>query len=215
MNIIYLQFLLGVLFLSIIFLHLAKKNFEAVAAYGVQSFAITLMLFASFLETGGALLLVVVLVTLTVKVILAPVFFVKLIQRHRLMFSVSTYLNMPLTLVVLAAFTAFAHSQKFSSLTNIVPAHRALLSLAFSAIFISLFLVINRKGALSQAIGILSLENSIVAFAIFAGLEQSPMLQLGVIFDIFIWLVISAVFISMIYRHFGSLDTSAMKHLKD
>lgn len=215
MNIFLLQFLLGALFLSIVFLHLVKKNPQAVIAYGVQSFAISLILFISFLETRNMVLLFVVLVTFVVKVILAPIFFTRLIERHKLIFSVSTYLNMPLTLIVFASFTAVAHSQKFYSLTNTIPAHHALLALALSAIFISLFLVVNRKGAFSQVIGILSLENSIVAFAIFAGLEQSPALQLGIIFDIFIWLVIATVFISMIYQHFGSLDTSMMKHLKD
>ena len=215
MNILLLQLLLGVLFLSIIFLHLAKKNFVTVIAYGVQSFAITLILFSSFLETKNLWLLFVVLVIFFVKVVLAPIFFVRLIKKHKLTFSVSTYLNMPLTLIVLAVFATLAHSHIFLPLTSIVPAHHALLSLALAAIFISLFLVINRKDALSQAVGILSLENSIVVFAVFAGLEQSPALQLGIIFDIAIWLVISFVFISMIYRHFGSLDTSTMKHLKD
>ena len=215
MNITFLQFLLGVLFLSIIYLHLARKNFEAVVAYAVQSSAITVLLFASFMETNSIPLLFVVLVTLIVKAILGPVFFFRLIQKHKLTYSVSTYLNMPLALIIIAVFTAISRFQQFSPLTNIIPANHALLSLALAAIFTSLFLIINRKDAISQAIGVLSMENSIVAFAIFAGLEQSPMLQLGIVFDIFIWLIIATVFISMIYRHFGSLDTSTMKHLKD
>jgi len=68
---------------------------------------------------------------------------------------------------------------------------------------------------LSQIIGILSLENTIVAFTIFAGLEQSASLQIGIIFDIFVWLIIATVFVSMIYKHFGSLDVTSMKTLKD
>lgn len=215
MSIFFLKFLLGTVFLTIISLHLIKKNLVAVMIYGIQSSAIALVLVGSFLETGNTPLIFVVLVTFVVKVILAPIFFIRLINKHKLNFSVSTYLNMPLTLVVLAGFTVLAHSQKFLPLTNIVPENQTLLALALSAIFISLFLIVNRKGALSQAIGILSLENSIVAFAIFAGLEQSPMLQIGIIFDISIWIVIATVFISFIYRHFQSLDTSLMQHLKD
>jgi len=46
-------------------------------------------------------------------------------------------------------------------------------------------------------------------------LEQSPTLQLGIIFDIAVWIVISTVFTSMIYQHFGSLDVTEMKSLKD
>lgn len=215
MSIFVLQLLLGVIFLTIIFLNLTKKNFGAALAYGLQSFAIVLILVNSFWETKNTPLLFVILVTLLVKVILAPLFLIKLVQKHQLTFSVSTYLNLPLTLIVLAAFTALAHSQQLAPLTNIVPVHNALLALALSALLLSLFLIVNRKGALSQATGVLSLENSIVAFAIFAGLEQSPMLQVGIMFDISVWVVIASVFIAMIYRHFGSLDTSLMKHLKD
>ncbi|MBI2463603.1 hypothetical protein HYV57_01465 [Candidatus Peregrinibacteria bacterium] len=215
MSIVFLQFLSGTIFLSIIFLHLIKKNFEAVIAYGIQSFAIVVVLMGSFFETNNFPLLLLILVTLIVKVIVAPLFFIKLIQKHELTFSVSSYLNLPLTLIVIASFTAVAHSQKFSSLTNIIPAHFALLSLALSAIFISLFLIVNRKGALSQALGVLSLENSIVAFVFFAGLERSPGLQMGIIFDIFVWILIATVFVSMIYKHFGSLDVTSMKHLKE
>jgi len=215
MNILNLQFLLEIVFGTVIFLHITKKNFGAALSYGLQSLAITIILFNSFVETGNTPLLFIALLIFIVKVIIAPIFFIKLIQKHELTFSVSTYLNTPLTLIIIAILTFVAHSQKLEPLTGIVPANQALLSLALASIFLSLFLVINRKGALSQIIGILSLENSIVAFTIFAGLEQSPMLQLGIIFNIFIWLIIASVFISMIYKHFGSLDITAMNNLKD
>lgn len=214
-NLFILQVLLGVIFLSIILLHLVKKNFEAAAIYCIQSLAISLMLLNSFFATNNITLLFVVALTMIVKVVLAPVFFNRLIQEHKETFSSSTYLNTPFTVIVIALLIAITHSHKLSPLMNIVPAHNALLSLALGAIFMSLFLIINRKGALSQAVGMLSLENSIVAFGILAGLEQSPMLQIGIMFDIFVWLMIAVVFLAMIHRHFGSLDTSLMKNLKD
>lgn len=215
MTILFLQFLLGTVFLTTIFLHLTKKNFGSVIAYSIQSLAITLVLVNSFFETHNTLLVLVILATLVVKVVLAPVFFTRLIKKSKLTFLVSTYLSVPLTLIILVAVTAVAHSHRFLPLTNIIPANHVLLSLALSAIFVSLVLVVNRKDAISQAIGVLSLENSIVAFAIFAGLEQSPVLQVGILFDIFVWLVIAVVFLSMIYKHFGSLDVTHMEHLKD
>jgi hydrogenase-4 membrane subunit HyfE len=215
MNILFLQFLLGILFLTVIFLHLAKKNFTAAIAYGIQSLMICIIFLNSFFETGNIYIYIVVLFTLVIKVILAPLFFIRLIKKHALSFSVSTYLNTPLTLIIIAVLTFIAHSQKFVPLTSIFPAHQALLSLALSSIFLSLFLIINRKGVISQILGILSLENSIVAFIVFAGLEQSPGLQIGVIFNLFVWIVITTVFASMIYEHFGSHDVTSMKNLTD
>ncbi len=210
-----LQLLLEVVFLTIVFLHITKKNFGATVAYGIQSLATVAILFVSFLETRNFPLLFIAVLVLIVKVMMAPTFFINLIKKHELTFSVSTYLNTPLTLITIALLTLIAHSQKFSVLTGILPANQLLLSLVLTCMLLSLFLIINRKGALSQIIGVLSLENSIVAFSIFAGLEQSPALQLGIIFDILVWVIVATVFISMIYKHYGSLDIASMKNLTD
>jgi hydrogenase-4 component E len=59
------------------------------------------------------------------------------------------------------------------------------------------------------------LENAIVSFATLAGLEQSPGLQIGIMFDIGVWIMIATIFVSMIYRQFGSLDVASMQHLKE
>jgi hydrogenase-4 membrane subunit HyfE len=215
MSILFLQFLLEVMFLTIIFFHLTKKNFIAAIAYSLQSLIICIIFLNSFFETGNIYILAVVFFTLIVKVILAPLFFTRLIKKHALTFSVSTYLNTPLTLIVIAVLTFIAFSYKFVPLTRIVPANQALLSLAISSIFVSLFLIVNRRGVLSQILGVLSLENSIVAFVAFAGLEQSPVLQVGIVFNIFVWIIIATVFASMIYEHFGSHNVTSMKNLKD
>ncbi len=215
MSILTLQYLLGIIFLTVVFSNIAKKKSASIIAYGIQSLVVTVLIFDSFLKTGSLPLLFIVLLTFVVKVVLAPLFFFRLMKTNKVVFSAPTYLNNPLSFIVIAFLTAVAHSQKFYPLTTIVPAHQSLLSLSLSLILISFFLIVNRKGALSQIIGVLTFENSIVAFSLFAGLEQSVALQIGIIFDIFVWIVISTVFISMIYKHFGSLDVSSMIKLRD
>ena len=215
MNAVFSQFAMTLIFILAVYFHIAKKNINVAVMYGVQSLVVVALLVASFLEQGAVSLLIVALVTSLVKVLLAPVFFARLIKRHEFKFTISSYLSTPLTLLVVALISVLVNSRIFAPVTRIVPANATYLSLALAAMLISIFLMINRKGALSQIVGVLSLENSIVAFAIFAGLEQSPALQLGIIFDIFIWLMISIIFVSMLYKHFGSLDVTSMKHLKD
>jgi hydrogenase-4 component E len=161
-------------------------------------------------------LLMVALLTLIVKAVMAPGFFIRLIGRHKLTFTVSSYTSMPVTLIIVALITTLANSHLMTPLTTLSPKYYAALPvMALASIFISLFVMVNRKGALSQIIGILSLENSIVAFAILSGLEQAATLQLGILFDIVVWLIIATVFISMVYRHNGSLEVTTMRHLKD
>jgi len=203
------------LFLVTIALHITKRNLSEAFLYGLQSFAIVILLFVSYREKASIALLLIAVLTFVVKVALAPSFFARLIRRHELKFTASSYANLPVTLVVITLLVFLVNSSVFAPLTAIVPAHQAYTAIAVSTMLISVFLMINRKGVLSQMIGILSLENSIVAFAIAAGLEQSPVLQIGIIFDVFVWLIIAETFVAMVYRHTGSIDVTNMRNLKD
>jgi len=210
-----LQFLAMTIFLATIFFHVVKRNSYAASAYGVQSLAVVLLLFRSFLETKSLSMLFVVILVLAIKVFLALHFFLGFVKKYKPGVSATAYLNLPLTLIVVAALSTFAHSRVFAPLAAIVPGNAALLSLGIAGILLSLFLMVNRKGMLSQVIGVLSLENSIVVFGLFAGLEQSNILQIGIMFNILVWLIITSIFSSMIYRHFGTIEMAEMKSLKE
>ncbi len=210
-----LFFLEAMIFSAVIFMHLSKKSSSVVNLYMLQSLAISVLLFSSILEKPSFLLIFAVGITFVVKTIVAPHFFHKLISKNHIRFSASTYLNAPLTLIVVAVLTAFSYSHLFHPLTVIFSQNANAILLAVATMLSSIFLLINRKGAMSQAIGILSLENAIVSFTFLAGLEQSPALQLGIIFDILAWIFIAGTVAMMIFRHIDSFDVSSMKHLKE
>ncbi|MHB0867318.1 MAG: NADH-quinone oxidoreductase subunit K [Thermoleophilia bacterium] len=210
-----LLLIITVLFAAAVFLHLTRKNYSALQLYMVQSTAIAVLLFSSLLERFSVLGLIALVATVLVKIGVTPYYFSRLIRRHQLKYAVSTYLSTPLTLVVVSGLVALTQSGFFQPLAGLSAAGDKPLRLAFATILISIFLCISRRGALSQILGILSMENGIVAFAMLAGLEQSPGLQLGITFNILIWVTIATVFAAMIFRQFGSLDVTAMKHLKD
>lgn len=211
----FLQFFVIAVFLTVVFLHVTRKSSTAITLYIVQSTAITLIILGSFFETHAAALAFIALLTFVVKVIIAPLFFGRLIKKHRLTFSASTYLNVPTSLLAVVLLTALAHSKIFAPLTSIIPWNASMIALSLSVILIAFLLIVNRKGILSQMVGILSLENGIVAFSVLSGLEQAPGLQVGILFNIIIWVIIASIFASMIYHHFGSLEATMMKHLKE
>jgi hydrogenase-4 component E len=204
-----------IIFATAVFMHLTKKNSSAIRLYIAQSAAVSLLLLLPAIEESTKLLIVAIASTIAVKLFIAPYFFFGLIRKHRLKFSVSTYLNTPITLLVIAVLVAVTRTEVFRPLAHLASDGNNLLLLNVATIMISLFLSINRKGALSQMLGILSLENGIVSFALSAGLEQNPGLQLGITFNILIWIIIATVFISMMFRQFGSLDVTTMKKLTE
>jgi hydrogenase-4 component E len=205
----------AVIFATAIFMHLSKKSSSIITLYILQSLMVVSLLFLLGFGRLNLSLWIVVFLMLAVKVVIAPYFFFNLIRKHHLKVIISTYANIPITLVILAILTVVANVDFLRPLTTLAPANGDSLLLAVSIILISIFLIINKRGALSQMIGILSLENAIVSFASFAGLEQSAGLEAGIIFDILMWVIIASVFASMLYRQFGSLDVTSMKNLTE
>ncbi len=200
-------------FLSVIFVHLVKTNRNMIRLYVVQSFAVALVLIGLGLAEGERSLLLIGTLTLLIKGIMAPIFFARLMRRFGSRFTVNSYLSTPVTLLVLMLLVLFSYSRVFLPLSSLVPQALGLLSLNIAIILIALFVVINRRGAFSQIIGVLSLENGILLLASFIGIKQPLALEMGIIFDIVVWMIIAHVFISLIYKQFGSLNTDKMKNL--
>jgi len=204
-----------VIFLAVVGFHLSRKNDNLVFLYIVQSGAVALLLFIPAIHEMNFFLLLAAVLTLAIKAIFAPYFFFRLIKRHEMTFTSNTYLSLPLTLIVLSLLAGLAYSHVFRPLFELSGGNAHAIPLAIAAIFVSIFLSINRRGALSQIIGVLSLENGIVALTSFLGVEEASGLDIGVSFDIAVWVVIAVLFLSMIYKQFGSLDVSTMKNLKE
>ncbi len=210
-----LFFAVLLIFASVVFMHLAKRSKTILYLYIIQSVVISALLLEFSIKEASFFLIASALVTFAVKTIIAPHFFNRLINKHQVRFTTSTYMNNPLTLTVLAVFVFIAYSKYFQPLTVLAEQNEKALLLTVATIFISLFLTIARKDALSQMMGILSLENGIVAFAFLSHLESGPALQLGVLFDVIVWVIIATVFSGMVYKQFGSLDISEMTHLQE
>lgn len=206
-----------VIFASVLFMQFVKKNSSSVYLYMAQSIAIVSLLVSFTFISGdhSNFILFVIFSVILVKIIIAPYFFLRIIKKNNLTFSDGSYLKAPITLLSVALLILLTRASFFQSLVFLSIEKQGFLMISLSAILASLFVIINRKGVISQVFGLLSLENSIVSFALFAGLEQDASLQLGITFDILIWTIITVLFTSMIYKQFGTIDVNEMKKLTE
>lgn len=218
MSNIYLQLLsifVLTIFLAGILMHIVKRSSSLILIYLLQSLAVTAMLFCLGLYQSSLSLIYVSILTFLVKIIGATLLFSKIIDKKKLSAPTTTYLNTPITLGIILGLTILVKSSIFAPIVSLFPSFSQLIAFSLSGILISLFLIINRRGVFSQLIGILSSENGLIAFASIAGIEQILTVEIGILFNILLWIVISSVLVTLIYRHFGSLNTTEMIKLKD
>ena len=209
-----LTILAASVFLLSLLANLVRKNTTLLGLYALQSAISAGALIMLAYSEGTMGLFWAGVLTLLVKAIMAPAFLSRMISRYNAHFSAASHLNTPLSLLVIATLTAFAYSFVSPSFSaNSSPS----ISLLLSAIFATLFLMINRRGVLGQIVGILALENAVVLLAAFLGLHQSLALELAIAFDIAVWIAIATIFLGMMYRQFGAADadTLTMRHLTE
>ncbi|MBI4272619.1 hypothetical protein HY621_02100 [Candidatus Uhrbacteria bacterium] len=203
------------IFFSTAFLHLIKRRGTLVIAYSFQSLIIILLLGVIGTIEHAQSLLVAAVLTFVAKVIFVPFIFMRAIKEQDEKMLTGAYLNTPLTLVAIFAIVLLASAQIFTPIVRLVPYGTATANLALASVFVSLFLTINRKGMVHQIVGVLSMENSIVVLGALIGFENTFALELGMTFDVLMWTVGASVFIALAREHFGTLDTSIIKDLRD
>ena len=78
-----------------------------------------------------------------------------------------------------------------------------------------LFLIIARRKALTQALGFLVFENGITVFGIGMTLENSFIVELGILLDVLALVFIMGIAVFHINREFAHIDTDRLNHLGD
>lgn len=193
-------------------MNLLRLNRSLILAYTLESLCVAFILIAMGYQDNAVGMIAAGILTLAVKGIMAPAFLLRMIKRYESRFSVEPYLNLSMTLVVLSIIII---SFRYIVMQSIHFANADLVALLFAGVFTTLFFIVNHRGALSQIIGILALENTIVLLAAFLGIVHSVALELAIAFDIAVWTVIAIVFLSMLHRYFGSIENVSMTHLKE
>jgi len=92
---------------------------------------------------------------------------------------------------------------------------RAGVPLAMALIFVSLFTVVSRKKALTQAIGFLMLENGIGLLAVLGAYGLPLVVELGVFLDLLMGLIVMQIFMYQIHETFESIDVGQLSRLKE
>jgi hydrogenase-4 component E len=91
---------------------------------------------------------------------------------------------------------------------------RAGLPLAMGLVFVSLFVIVSRKKALTQVIGFLMLENGIALLALLGTYGIPLIVELGVFLDALMGFLVMQIFVYQIHDTFESIDVDQLKRLR-
>lgn len=111
--------------------------------------------------------------------------------------------------LVLLAYAAARPLQELSTAPT-----RAGIPLALGLIFVSLFVIVSRKRAITQVIGFLMLENAIALLAVLATYGVPLVVELGVFLDALMGFLVMQIVLYDIHDTFNTLDVDVLNRLK-
>ena len=86
--------------------------------------------------------------------------------------------------------------------------------MAMGLLFISLFIIVSRKMAITQVIGFLMLENGIALLAVLGTYGVPLIVELGVFLDALMGFLVMQIFLYDIHDTFSTTDVDVLKRLK-
>jgi hydrogenase-4 component E len=164
-------------------------------------------------------LYIAALLTLALKGIFLPLLLERIVERDGIRQEIQPLVNIPLSVVISGGLTLVGYTvaESFHRPEGAVSAGtlgRNTLAVAISLFLIGFFMMVNRRKALTQILGLLSLENGLFLAAISLTYGMPLIVELGVFFDIVVAVMVLGVLVHRIREAFDSMDVSKLDQLR-
>jgi len=182
-------------------------------AYTMNSLLLALLMGVCAIYMGIAHLYIAAAVTLISKGIVIPYLLRRVVRSLRLTRDAEPYIGTTMSLVISAVLVVIV----YSSLSKGIVVEGVIentLKISISIILIGLFIMITRKKAVTQVIGLLFMENGLFLAGFSLTYGMPTLIELGVLFDLLMGVIILGVFLSQIKKAFVSVDLDRLTTLK-
>lgn len=206
-------FLFGVLLMT--YMTVVSKRITAlVNAFSLQSFFIFLIMLYNAVANNSIELYIVSFLLLILKVILIPRFLHRIVKSINVNERLGLYINPLLSLffTIILTYLSYLFAEKILNIYLVT--HIISFVVAMTVTMTGLFIMIVRMKAISQIIGLLSMENGIFLTAVTMCGSMPFFVEIAIFFDVFVCVIILGIFVFRIKEHFTHIDIDKLSVLK-
>ena len=206
--------LAGAFLLTALYAAAQRRTLAAITAYRFNSIALGLIALTVAFATGERHIAFAALLVLVVKGAIIPSVLRKQALRSGMPLETEPYMGVPTGMLVCGALVVLAFSQTRALFGSGVSILASCLPVSVATTLIGLFLMVSRKQALMQVVGLVVLENAIFLAAVSLTYGMPLIVEMGVLFDLLVGVAMLGLFITRIEETHGSTDTTRLTSLK-
>lgn len=210
-----INFLAAAILLISLLVMASVRMGQLVRFFAMQSIMLAAISVVLANYTGSEHIYVVAALTLVIKGIAIPRFMTYTIDRLKMRREIEPLIGIPASLIISAVLIIVAYYITEPLMITGEAVTRNCLAIALAVVFIGMFMMISRRKAMTQMVGLLMMENGLFLGIISTTYGMPLIIEIGVFFDVFLAVLIMGIFIFRINRTFETLDTTFMSRLRD
>ena len=186
-----------------------------IKAYMINSWLLSLLIFFVAVKNPEHHLYVASTLTFASKGVLLPFFLKSIVRQMKKVQVVETYLSTSLSLIISGIIIAIVYVSLGKGIF-ITGFSSFVLKISVAVILIGLFIMITRRSAIAQILGLLFMENGVFLAGFSLTFGMPTIVELGVVFDLLMIVIIMGVFMIQIKQKFSSeaADIDQLTNLK-
>lgn len=185
----------------------------------VRSFAFQSLMLAAIAAvlahyTGSEHIYVVAGLTLVVKGVVIPRFLMYSMDRLKVRREIEPLIGIPASLLISGGLVIVAYYITEPLISSAETVTRNCLAVSLAVVLIGLFMMISRRKAMTQMVGLLMMENGLFLGIISTTYGMPLIVEIGIFFDVLMAVLIMGIFAYRINQTFETLDTTFMRRLR-
>ena len=186
-----------------------------IKAYMINSWLLSLLIFFVAVKNPEHHLYVASTLTFASKGVLLPFFLKSIVKQMKKVQVVETYLSTSLSLIISGIIIAIVYVSLGKGIF-VTGFSSFVLKISVAVILIGLFIMITRRSAIAQILGLLFMENGVFLAGFSLTFGMPSIVELGVVFDLLMIVIIMGVFMIQIKQKFSSeaADIDQLTNLK-
>ncbi len=195
-----------------------NRMLTLVRLFALQSLALGALALTVALVTGSAHIYAVAILTVVIKGMIIPWMLLYVMRQIKVDREVEPVVSIPMSLLLCGGLTvvAFYLTQPIIFVGGAIDTiTKNCLAISLAVVFIGFFTMISRKKAITQIMGLLTMENGLFLAAISVTYGMPLIVELGIFFDILVAVLIMGLFAFRINKTFASVDTTILRRLRD
>ena len=202
----------GILLTAIVMNALTRLE-SYVRVYTFNSWLLSSLIAIVAFMVGETHLYIASVTTLLSKGIVIPLFLKKIVRRMKVTHDIKPYISNTLSLAISGILVAVVYTSLREGIF-VTGVSKNVLQISVAVILIGLFIMITRRRAITQVIGLLFMENGLFLAGFSLTYGMPIIIELGVLFDMLMGVIILGIFSVQIKRAFTSADLDKLTTLK-